>query len=125
VIMSLFFVILFLGGYLLPIDIIYWYLKINMKYYLNFDLFQFGEEYIEIIAYKYCEYVLTDPLTNAILYPLVIGIKTTILIHAIIWIRASFPRIRYDQLMSFCWIIMLPILFGYIIILPCLIHVLL
>jgi NADH-ubiquinone oxidoreductase chain 1 len=103
VIMSLFFVILFLGGYLLPIDIIYWYLKINMKYYLNFDLFQFGEEYIEIIAYKYCEYVLTDPLTNAILYPLVIGIKTTILIHAIIWIRASFPRIRYDQLMSFCW----------------------
>ena len=36
------------------------------------------------------------------------------------WIfRASFPRIRFDQLMSFSWTAMLPIVFAFIILVPC------
>lgn len=34
------------------------------------------------------------------------------------WVRASFPRIRYDQLMTFCWTVLLPILFWFIILVP-------
>ena len=34
---------------------------------------------------------------------IVIGLKTCIMVFVFIWARASFPRIRYDQLMSYCW----------------------
>jgi NADH-ubiquinone oxidoreductase chain 1 len=49
-----------------------------------------------------------------------LGFKTCFFIFVFIWVRASFPRIRFDQLMSFCWTILLPIIIGLIIIIPCL-----
>jgi NADH-ubiquinone oxidoreductase chain 1 len=41
------------------------------------------------------------------------------MIFVFIWARASFPRIRFDQLMAFCWTVLLPILFAIIIFVPC------
>jgi NADH-quinone oxidoreductase subunit H len=41
--------------------------------------------------------------------PLWMGIKTFVLILMFIWIRATIPRVRYDQLMSLGWKILLPI----------------
>ena len=35
-------------------------------------------------------------------------IKTYVLIFVIIWVRWTFPRLRFDQLMNFCWKIMIP-----------------
>jgi NADH-ubiquinone oxidoreductase chain 1 len=49
-------------------------------------------------------------------------LKSCIMIFVFIWTRASFPRIRYDQLMSFCWTILLPLVIAYIILLPCSIY---
>jgi NADH-ubiquinone oxidoreductase chain 1 len=138
VIMSLFFVILFLGGYLLlPIDVdivqlIYWYLKFNLKYnmfYYNFDLFNYpffgspGD--LKEIARIYSEPIILYLKTSIFIYPLIIGVKTSILIYLFIWVRASFPRVRFDQLMSFCWVYLLPILFGYLIIILCIFNSLL
>jgi NADH-quinone oxidoreductase subunit H len=34
--------------------------------------------------------------------------KTYVLIFVIIWVRWTFPRLRFDQLMNFCWKIMIP-----------------
>jgi len=34
--------------------------------------------------------------------------KTYILIFVVIWVRWTFPRLRFDQLMNFCWKIMIP-----------------
>ena len=34
--------------------------------------------------------------------------KTYVLIFLIIWVRWTFPRLRFDQLMNFCWKIMIP-----------------
>nr|YP_010996272.1 NADH dehydrogenase subunit 1 [Rhizopus microsporus]WPA89445.1 NADH dehydrogenase subunit 1 [Rhizopus microsporus] len=48
-----------------------------------------------------------------------LGIKTCLILFIYIWLRASFPRLRYDQLMSFCWTGMLPIVLGFIILIPC------
>jgi NADH-ubiquinone oxidoreductase chain 1 len=52
---------------------------------------------------------------------LFLGIKTCILIFTFIWARASFPRIRFDQLMSFCWTVLLPLVIAFIVLFPCLI----
>ncbi|CDH60564.1 nadh dehydrogenase subunit 1 [Lichtheimia corymbifera JMRC:FSU:9682] len=48
-----------------------------------------------------------------------LGIKTSLIVFIYIWVRASFPRLRYDQLMSFTWTGMLPLGLGFIILVPC------
>jgi len=45
----------------------------------------------------------------------ILGIKIIFVVFFFIWVRASFPRLRYDQLMSLCWKELLPLVFGYII----------
>jgi NADH dehydrogenase len=45
----------------------------------------------------------------------IFGFKIVIVVFFFIWVRASFPRLRYDQLMSLCWKELLPLVFGYII----------
>jgi NADH-ubiquinone oxidoreductase chain 1 len=51
-----------------------------------------------------------------------LGIKSCILIFIFIWARASLPRIRFDQLMSICWTILLPIIIAFIILIPCIVY---
>ena len=38
-----------------------------------------------------------------------IAIKTSFNVFVFVWVRASLPRYRYDQLMKFCWKVLLPI----------------
>jgi NADH-quinone oxidoreductase subunit H len=35
-------------------------------------------------------------------------LKTYVLIFCIIWVRWTFPRLRFDQLMNFSWKVMIP-----------------
>jgi NADH-ubiquinone oxidoreductase chain 1 len=49
-------------------------------------------------------------------------LKSSFLIFVFIWARASFPRIRFDQLMSYCWTILLPIIIAFIIFIPCVVY---
>jgi len=41
--------------------------------------------------------------------PVYIFIKIFILLFGMIWVRATFPRIRYDRLMAFGWKVLLPL----------------
>lgn len=43
------------------------------------------------------------------------GIKIAIIIFLFIWIRASFPRIRYDQLMALLWKSYLPLSLAFVV----------
>lgn len=116
--------ILFLGGYLLinyldlfnlnifdSIYLISLYnpIFIDLNLYLNF-------------YYFYTEYFLNNSILDGLLYGLSIGLKCSILIFIFIWVRASFPRIRFDQLMAFCWTVLLPILFALIVLVPCILY---
>lgn len=48
-------------------------------------------------------------ITNWFLGPLYLLIKVIVLLFGMIWVRATWPRIRYDRLMSFGWKVMLPL----------------
>nr|YP_011017693.1 NADH dehydrogenase subunit 1 [Dasysiphonia japonica]WQF69516.1 NADH dehydrogenase subunit 1 [Dasysiphonia japonica] len=43
------------------------------------------------------------------------GLKVTLLLFGFIWVRSSFPRYRYDQLMRLGWKVFLPLSLAYII----------
>jgi len=101
--------ILFLGGYL------YDYLPslFFLMQYIDFDYY---------INNLNKESIFSDPLIEGLLYGLTLGLKSCIMIFIFIWTRASFPRIRFDQLMSFCWTILLPIVIAFIFLIPCLLY---
>jgi NADH-ubiquinone oxidoreductase chain 1 len=65
---------------------------------------------------------LASPWVEGIAGGLILGIKTSILIFVFIWVRASFPRIRFDQLMLFSWTILLPLVISFIILVPCILY---
>jgi len=75
VLICIFSCILFLGGYLLLFGLIFY--PIQAGYGLN---------------------VILEGLFSS----LSLGLKACLMIFVFIWVRASFPRIRFDQLMSFC-----------------------
>ena len=100
--------ILFLGGYLYNYISFFWIIQyFDFDYYIN-----------NLDNYS----LFSDPLIEGLLYGLAIGIKSCIMIFIFIWVRASFPRIRFDQLMSFCWTVLLPIVVAFIVLIPCILY---
>ncbi|AFC69013.1 NADH-ubiquinone oxidoreductase subunit 1 (mitochondrion) [Aspergillus nidulans FGSC A4] len=95
--------ILFLGGYLsiIPLDFIVNILNlfVNTNNTILFDIFV---------------HISSSPINLAL--------KTAFLIFVFIWVRASFPRIRFDQLMSVCWTVLLPIIIAYVVLIPCIVY---
>jgi len=56
------------------------------------------------------------PLDFTLLNPsLLFAIKTSLIIFVFIWVRGSFPRIRYDQLMALLWKSYLPLSLGFVV----------
>ena len=140
VLMCLLTSILFLGGYNFDFsiisslavfvnniyDLILEYLAPTYTEYDSIDISRFKQYQEGLIKYNvdtYIENLLSNPKIENIVYALIIGTKTAIMIFVFIWVRASFPRIRYDQLMSYCWTVLLPIVFAFILLIPCLIYV--
>jgi NADH-ubiquinone oxidoreductase chain 1 len=133
--------ILFLGGYLnfIPTDLIL--LLINyIIYFINTLLDISIYIYYVIVSYLfnetnsytlYIDYyeaslnidnIISNSLLEGLIFSLTTGIKACIMIFVFIWARASLPRIRFDQLMSVCWTILLPIVIAYIILIPCIVY---
>ena len=100
VLICIFTSILFLGGYL---DVLW----LNI---LASDLHLFSlETNVNLLSVVFLGTISS----------LMLGIKTCVYVFIFIWVRASFPRIRFDQLMSYCWTILLPIIIAFIILIPC------
>jgi NADH-ubiquinone oxidoreductase chain 1 len=101
--------ILFLGGYLYD----YFPSLFGLVQYISFDYY---------LEYLDSESIFSDPLIEGLVYGLSLGLKTCIMIFVFIWVRASFPRIRFDQLMSFCWTVLLPLVIAFVILVPCILY---
>jgi len=107
--------ILFLGGYLI-LDFVY------LLSYLDFLVWQlFVIDWILVLDY-FVQGIMNTPALEGFLYGLSLGVKSSIMIFTFIWVRASFPRIRFDQLMSFCWTVLLPVVFAFIVLVPCILY---
>ena len=101
--------ILFIGGYLFNFNLM---ISIDIIKYINFDLWlQLKDNFISDLLF--------NSLLENLLYSLSLGFKSSIIIFIFIWARASYPRIRFDQLMSFCWTVLLPVVVAFIIFMPC------
>ena len=137
--------ILFLGGYLLNImPLLYILYVIDIVSVIIINIWDYffsiiygsgnlnnSSSYLDYFSnehFKYFIYSLNDnniinnPLLEGIICGIILGIKSSIMIFVFIWIRASFPRIRFDQLMSFCWTVLLPLVFAFIILIPCILY---
>lgn len=98
--------LLFLGGYLMEYSFVSLLIQNSYCEFLLKDVFQ----------------VLSYPIPEGMIYGATMGLKACIMIFVFIWVRASFPRIRFDQLMSFSWTILLPIVIAFIVLVPCIIY---
>jgi NADH-ubiquinone oxidoreductase chain 1 len=107
--------ILFIGGYLF-----FDYLTILIFLDKIFSNLLFVD-WIFSIEYM-LENIFSNPILEGLFYGLSLGLKSSILIFIFIWVRASFPRIRFDQLMAFCWTVLLPVIFALIILIPCVLY---
>lgn len=104
---------LFIGGYLTMFNFMYFYDLLNNI---------IGLELTTNKNYEINNIIINSSI-NGLLYSLSLGIKSSIMVFIFIWVRASFPRVRFDQLISFCWTILLPIVFAFVILIPCFLYV--
>ena len=101
--------VLFLGGYLS-------FLHLSSLFYIFNYFLQYIGYNLQTDYNFFLSGFLFSPSSS-----LNLAFKTSVLIFIFIWARASFPRIRFDQLMSACWTILLPLIIAYIIMIPCIV----
>jgi NADH-ubiquinone oxidoreductase chain 1 len=114
VLICIFTSILFLGGYLKMFS-----LDFLVNGFFFFDIINIG--FIKNI-YAETNINLINTLLNGLISSLMLGLKSCLMIFVFIWARASLPRIRFDQLMSYCWTVLLPIIIAFIILVPCVVY---
>ena len=67
-------------------------------------------------GYHLPEFFINDSIIN--LQAIILGIKTCMICFLFVWFRATLPRLRYDQLIEFCWLNLLPVCVAFIILVP-------
>lgn len=90
----------------------------NVEYRRTRFALIFIAEYCRIIIIRlFTAVFFLQFITNSILYSYLLSVQTTLLALFFIWVRASFPRMRYDRLIALTWKTFLPIRLALLIIL--------
>ena len=131
-VISLFNIFYLVNTYI--INVLDWYISLAYKVIINMPFEIWYLEYHPILntisslsyqATKSMEHLNNlsyYPVWEGMIYGLILGFKSCVMIFVFIWARASLPRIRFDQLMSFCWTILLPLVISFIIAIPCVVY---
>lgn len=70
-------------------------------------------------GYLFIDLDINNYIINGLINSLVLGVKSSFFVFSFVWVRASFPRVRFDQLMLFCWTVLLPIVIALDVLIPC------
>jgi NADH:ubiquinone oxidoreductase subunit H len=62
-----------------------------------------------------------DPYVPQSISSLSLGLKVSFLFFSFIWVRCTFPRWKYTQLIVICWTSLLPLVLGFTVMVPALI----
>jgi NADH-ubiquinone oxidoreductase chain 1 len=139
IIMSTFMSIFFLGGHfcpdlhkiiLDPFIFLFYLLEYKFSYYFplvgypqfDFNNIQHVNDYYVLFNNKNSILEFINVFIDKVYGSYILGFKIIIVVFCFIWVRASFPRFRYDQLMSLCWKELLPLVFAYILFTICLFY---
>lgn len=86
--------------------------------YSSIVLFSAVTSILFLGGYNFPELFINDTFLN--LQAVVLGLKTCAICFVFIWFRATFPRVRFDQIIVFCWTALLPVIMAFILLVPCL-----
>jgi NADH-ubiquinone oxidoreductase chain 1 len=86
--------------------------------YSSIVLFSAVTSIIFLGGYNFPEIFINNTFLN--LQAIILGVKTCLICFIFIWFRATFPRVRMDQIIIFCWTALLPIIMAFILLVPCL-----
>jgi NADH-ubiquinone oxidoreductase chain 1 len=129
ILMCILISIVFLGGYeifsiIYLVEQIFLYI-IQIIYDILSLMFSFSYYPItsNSVVAPYITYITSNNIIFSLINSFALAIKSFSLVFLFIWVRASYPRIRFDQLMSFCWTVFLPIIIGIVVIIPSILYI--
>nr|QFZ89566.1 NADH dehydrogenase subunit 1 [Metaphire sp. SC201102-08] len=86
----------------------------NIEYSSGLFAMIFMAEYMNILVMSLFTSILFMSMPNIILSDTLMLFKTLMLAMLFVWVRAAFPRMRYDHLMNLTWKSFLPLSLAYL-----------
>ena len=86
--------------------------------YSSIVLFSSISSILFLGGYNFPELFNNNSILN--IQSIILGLKTCLFCFVFVWFRATLPRLRFDQLATFCWEGLLPFAIAFIILIPCL-----
>ena len=105
-----------LSNQIIPVDLY----RDDQVFYTEF--WKWNSESMTLFSTKDTIFNTLSLLIDKVYGSYILGFKIITVVFFYIWVRASFPRLRYDQLMSLCWKELLPLIFAYILFTICLFY---